>query len=106
MIDRQFRYTMPTTVDEAADLLIADLTPEQKIAMAEMNETTFDDLCDKLNPYLQHDLNLWTGNERLLSSCFEDIKSQPEADPMRIIMERVRFRLLIHNDVLIGANNR
>lgn len=101
MIDRYSRYTLPATVDEAAEVLISDLTTQQMTAMAQMNDQEFNQLCDILVPHLQHDFRLWTGNEQLLSNCFERSGSEASTDPMRIIMECMRSKLQMLNDVII-----
>lgn len=101
MIDRYPKYTLPVTVDEAAEVLISDLTTQQMTAMAQMDDQEFDILCDQLVPHLQHDFRLWTGNERLLSSCFESTENDSNTDPMRIIMNCMRSKLQMLNDVII-----
>ena len=92
---------MPATVDEAAEVLISDLTIQQMTAMAQMDDQEFDRLCDQLVPHLQHDFRLWTGNEQLLSNCFEHAGSDASTDPMRIIMECMRSKLQMLSDVII-----
>jgi hypothetical protein len=101
MIDRHPKYALPVTVDEAAEVLISDLTTQQMTAMAQMKDPEFDRLCEQLVPYLQHDFRLWTGNERLLSDCFDCTGDHASTDPMRIIMDRVRSKLQMLSDVII-----
>jgi hypothetical protein len=101
MIDRYPKYALPATVDEAAEVLISDLTTQQMTTMAQMNDQEFDTLCDKLVPHLQHDFRLWTGNERLLTDCFERTGNDTSTDPMRIIMDCMRSKLQMLNDVII-----
>ena len=101
MIDRYPKYTLPATVDEATEVLISDLTIQQMTAMAQMDDQEFDQLCNMLVPHLQHDFQLWTGNERLLFSCFEHAENTTCTDPMRIIMDCMRSKLQRLNDVII-----
>jgi hypothetical protein len=101
MIDRFRRYDLPATVDEAVDVLISDMTTQQMSALSEMNDQEFDRLCNQLVPHLQHDFHLWTGNERLLMSCFETVNSNTSTDPMRIIMDQLRTRTQSLNDTII-----
>jgi hypothetical protein len=101
MIDRYSKYKLPVTVDEAAEVLISDLTTQQMTAMAQMNDQEFDQLCDILVPHLQHDFKLWTGNEQLLSNCFEHAENDTCTDPMRIIMDCMRSKLQMLSDVII-----
>jgi hypothetical protein len=92
MIDRFQRFQQPKTVDEAVDVLISDLNTQQMATMAEMSDVQFDLLCEQLIPHLQHDFRLWSGNERLLISCFETVRYNTSTDPMRIIMDRSEER--------------
>lgn len=101
MIDRFKRYQLPATVDEATDVLLSDLTTQQMAAMAEMDDKTFDALCDQLVPHLQHDFRLWSGNDRLLIDCFEIVDNNTSTDPMRIIMEQVRLKVQSLSDIII-----
>ena len=101
MTERFQRYKLPATVDEAADVLISDLTTQQMIAMTEMSDQEFDRLCSTLVPYLEHDFRLWSGNDSLLINCFESVGNDTSTDPMRIIMERMRSKLQSLNDVII-----
>ena len=100
MMNRMPKYELPATVDEAVEVLISDLTTQQMTAMAEMSELAFDQLCDQLVPHLQHDFRLWSGNDRLLFDCFESV-GITHTDPMRIIMDRMRVKLQMINDVII-----
>ncbi|MBI5897412.1 MAG: hypothetical protein HZB24_15850 [Desulfobacterales bacterium] len=102
MIDRFQRFRQPKTVDEAVDVLVSDLTTQQMAAMADMSDVQFDLLCEQLVPHLQHDFQLWSGNDRLLFSCFETVRFNTITDPMRIIMDRMRSRLRSENGVLIA----
>ena len=102
MIERYPDYYLPSTVDEAVNILISDLTTQQMSAMGKMTDDEFDRLCSELVPHLQHDFRLWEGNERLLSSCFErKTESFATTDPMRIIMESLRSRLRSLDDIFI-----
>ncbi len=101
MMNRFPKYELPATVDEAAEVLISDLTTQQMTAMTEMSDQAFDQLCDQLVPHLQHDFRLWSGNDRLLSNCFENAGNNTNTDPMRIIMDCMRAKLHMIHDVII-----
>lgn len=101
MIDRVKRFKQPATVDEAANILISDLNPQQMTAIADLSDDDFDRLCDELVPYLQYDFRLWNGNDALLVSCFEQVDFNTSTDPMRIIMERMRILLQSHQGMVI-----
>ena len=101
MIDRYPDYFLPSTVEEAVNILVSDLTTQQMDAMGKMSDEEFDQLCGELVPHLQHDFRLWAGNERLLNSCFENVDSVTSTDPMRIIMEAMRSRIRSMDDIFI-----
>ena len=101
MIDRYPDYFLPSTVEEAVNILVSDLTTQQMDAMGKMSDEEFDQLCGELVPHLQHDFRLWEGNERLLNSCFENVDSIISTDPMRIIMEAMRLRIRSMDDIFI-----
>ena len=103
MIDRAQRYRLPATVEEAVDVLVSDLTTQQMAAMGDMSDMEFNRLCDKLVPHLQHDFRLWTGNDRLLLSCFETADNDTSTDPMRIIMDHMRMRIQSLSDTIIAV---
>ena len=100
MIPRSPSYKLPKTVDEAANLLISDLSTQQMAMMGRINDQDFDTLCDILIPYIQDDFRIWSGNEQLLMSCFSGDHST-STDPMRIIMERVREKLQTQSDMIL-----
>jgi len=101
MIDRYPDYFLPSTVEEAVNILVSDLTTQQMAAMGDMTDAEFDQLCEQLVPHLQHDFRLWEGNERLLNSCFENADNLISTDPMRIIMEAMRLRIQSLDDIFI-----
>lgn len=100
MFDQFPKYKLPATVDEAAEILISDLTTQQMTAMAEMDDQEFNQLYDQLIPYLQHDFRLWNGNDNLLYDCLRNI-DETTTDPMRIILDCMRAKLRTLNDVII-----
>ena len=102
MFNRATSYDLPETMDEAANLLISDLSTQQMEMMRRMNNEAFDMLCDVLLPYIQDDFCIWSGNDRLLMSCFKGDHST-SSDPMRIIMERVRQLLQKRNPIFLVA---
>lgn len=99
MFEKQTKKQTPSTVDEAAQLLLSDLMIQHLQALSEMTEGDFDMLCEYVTPYLIEEFKLWQGNDALLASCFN--RNQEEADPARIIMNRVKDMLSDLNGLLI-----
>ena len=87
MYDRKARYRLPSTVEEAAELLISDLLIQHLQALSEMSDHEFELMCEKVTPYLIDEFQLWQGNNALLASCF---KTRDIDDPARIILDRVK----------------
>lgn len=92
MFDKNNRYRLPKSVDEAAELLLSDLLLQHLQTLAQMTEDDFDRLCDKLAPYLLEEFRIWQGNVDLLDSCYNDSEDATE-DPTRIILNRVKKML-------------
>ena len=88
MIENNPNDQTPRTVDEAAQLLLSDLLLQHLQSLSQMAEGDFEVLCDRVTPYLIDEFKLWQGNDALLNSCFAS--NVDEADPARIILNRVR----------------
>ncbi len=61
--------TLPATVDEAVDHLVAALHLKDRIAIANMEGNDIDRLKQSMSPYMQRVLGLGIDNEALLQSC-------------------------------------
>lgn len=100
MFDKNKCQTMPHTVEEAAELILSDLLMQHLHALSQMSEPDFDRLCDQVAPYLIEEFKLWQGNDALLNSCYSQQDSD-EADPARIILNRVKQILHDFNGFLV-----
>ena len=91
MIDKKKRYRVPTTVDEAAELLLSDLLIQHLQALSGMAKSEFDVLCKEVTPYLNEEFQIWQGNNALLESCYNQPGQdcQEGDDPARIILAKV-----------------
>lgn len=89
MRNRNTSNRLPENVNEAAELLLSDLLIQHLQTLHQMSVEDFDQLCDRVSPYLVEEFELWQGNNQLLDSCFSDVKGD-EADPARIILNRVK----------------
>jgi hypothetical protein len=103
MMDKQpYRPTLPRTVDEVADLLIADLPPKEMVTLSSMGESDFMRLYDSVAQYVLDEFKVWTGNEDLLGSCMAMVSGGDEdADPAMIILRRVWQKLNNFPEILI-----
>jgi hypothetical protein len=102
MYEKPFRPTLPRTVDEVADLLIADLPPQEMVALSSMTESDFRRLYDSVAHYVLDEFKIWTGNEDLLESCMASVSGGDEdTDPAMIILRRVWQKLNDLPEILI-----
>lgn len=100
MIKYSPRNNLPKSVDEAAELLLSDLLFQHLKTLSNMAEEEFDLLCDKVTPYLIDEFKLWSGNNDLLDSCFTK-SDNPETEPARIILNRVKQMLHDFNGFIV-----
>ena len=69
MYEKPFKPDLPRTVDEVANILIADLPPKEMVTLSSMDEHEFLRLYDSVAQYVLDEFKIWTGNEDLLESC-------------------------------------
>jgi len=94
--------SLPQTVDEVADLLIADLPPKEMVMLSRMDENDFLRLYNSAAQYVLDEFRVWTGNSVLLESCLDKVSSSDEAtDPAMIILRRVWQKLNDFPEILI-----
>jgi hypothetical protein len=60
---------LPQNVDEAVDSLFANMSLNDEILLASMNEEDLIDAHFALAYHIRHEFGLWTGNEALMESC-------------------------------------
>ena len=102
MYEKPFKPSLPRTVDEVADLLIADLPPQEMMMLSKMDQNDFLRLYDSVAQYVLDEFKVWTGNEDLLESCMSNvITGVDDTDPAMIILRSVRKKLNDLNDILI-----
>lgn len=102
MYEKKRRFRIPRTVDEAARLLIADLSAGHQQALAHMDDTDFKRFYNSVGKYILADFEIWSGNEELLGSCYRATRKRSTAnDPAWIILERVREILRAASGVII-----
>ncbi len=62
-------YTHPTTLDEAVDVIISELTEEDKTSIRASKRDELLKQHYMLGLYIGNSLGLWQGNRKLLVSC-------------------------------------
>ena len=93
MTEKDIERQVPQTVEEAAQLLLSDLLIQHLQALSQMSNSEFEDLCDRVAPFLIDEFRLWQGNDSLLNSCLSH--DSKEADPAKIILNKVK-EILCH----------
>lgn len=94
--------SLPRTVDEVANLLIADLPPKEMATLSSMDENEFLRLYNSVAQYVLDEFKVWTGNDDLLASCFSMGSIGDESnDPAMIILKRVWQKLNDFPEILI-----
>ena len=102
MYDKSNMPSLPQTVDEVADLLIADLPPKEMATLSRMSEKDFLRFYNSVAQYVLDEFRVWTGNDDLLESCLEKVSgSDDTTDPAMIILRRVWQKLNDFPEILI-----
>jgi hypothetical protein len=60
---------LPQSIDEAVDILHANMSLNEEFMLAAMDEVDLFDLHMSLGHDIRDDFGLWTGNEALMKSC-------------------------------------
>jgi hypothetical protein len=102
MYEKPFKPDLPRSVDEVADLLIADLPPNEMVTLSSMDEREFLRLYDSVAQYVLDEFKIWTGNADLLESCMASVSEVgQDTDPAMIILRRVWQKLNDLPEILI-----
>lgn len=102
MYEEPFKPDLPRSVDEVADLLIADLPPNEMVTLSSMDEREFLRLYDSVAQYVLDEFKIWTGNADLLESCMASVSEVgQDTDPAMIILRRVWQKLNDLPEILI-----
>jgi hypothetical protein len=102
MFKKSPKYKIPATVDEAAEVLIADLLPCHFDNITTFNEKEFEQLYQAIRSYLINEFKLWSGNGQLLSSCLKETKNEgADFDPAKIILNKIKSKLMDTYGIII-----
>ena len=102
MLKKNSRYQLPISVDDAAEVLIADLLTCHLDTLTTLNEKEFDHLYEAITPYMLDEFKIWSGNNQLLSSCLAEAGEDADLfDPTRIIIQRIKSKLMDTYGIII-----
>jgi hypothetical protein len=100
MFKKNPRNQVPTTVDEAAEVLIGDLLTYHLDNLTTLNEKELDKLHEVIHTYIADEFKLWSGNDQLLSSCLKEAECD-NFDPSTIILKKVKSKLMDTYGIII-----
>ena len=85
----------PDTVQEAIEILIADLPLKEKATIANLTEDELITLNANLGRYIMDKFGLWSGNEKLMESCLElaNYPLHDEDDAAAVIVKELWLKL-------------
>ncbi len=94
MYQQNDKFHLPETVEEAVDLIVSDLLVNHADTFISLTEQQFDLLYKEASPYILSEFKLWSGNDKLLNACMDQIgETEPNDDPAGLILRRARERL-------------
>ncbi len=102
MFEKEKRFDLPKTIDEAADLLIGDLTANDRNVLGRLTESDFLHVYNGVAKYIIEEFRLWDGNDELLDACLPAMATDTDtSDPAKIILRRVWNKLRDSAGVMI-----
>jgi hypothetical protein len=102
MFKKNPKNQIPTTVDEAAEVLIGDLLTYHLDNLTTLNEKELDKLHEAIRTYIADEFKLWSGNDQLLSSCLKEAGSENDNfDPSTIILKKIKSKLMDTYGIII-----
>ncbi len=94
MCDKKQWIEIPRTPNEAAELLLSDLSAGHQKVLSNLDNEEFDLFYEFVAKFILDDFELWSGNDALLHSCYESLPTgDTSAEPAKIILNRVREML-------------
>ena len=92
----------PSSVLEAAQILIKQIPPEDRISISTMNLEEMAFLNLSLGTYIRNTFGLWEGNVVLMQSCAEEaeIESLHQEEASAVILARMALELKNAEEIL------
>ncbi len=86
---------MPSTIDEAVSILIADLTLIDRTRLGSMTTEQLHLVHNVVGLQIARDFRLWSGNDRLLHECLQAIEETgtDDDDPTMVIVHAMWKKL-------------
>ena len=95
MFPKAIDIDLPMNVDDAVDMLLADLPLLERSRLAHLTTAELDLINRLVGLQIARDFRLWSGNDSLLHACMEAIDDQgdDEFDPTMVIVRAMWQKL-------------
>ncbi len=93
---------IPKTIDEAAELLISELSVKHQEILSNLDDDDFDLFYQSVAKYILDNFALWSGNDALLHACYRfDPTGESALEPAKVILNRLRETLQVSSGIFI-----
>ena len=95
MFPKAMDIDLPMSVDDALDMLLADLPLLERSRLAKLTSAELDLINRLVGLQITRDFRLWSGNDSLLHACMEaiDVQGDDELDPTMVIVRAMWQKL-------------
>ncbi|THB76422.1 MAG: hypothetical protein D3926_17700 [Desulfobacteraceae bacterium] len=95
MFTKPLSSDLPSTIDEAVNILLADLRLLDRTRMGSMTTEELDLVNQVVGLQITRDFRLWSGNELLLHACLKSMEDsgREDADPAMAIIQAMWEKL-------------
>ena len=95
MFPKPIDYDLPLTIDEAVNMLLADLPLLDRTRLSAMTTEELNLINKLVGIQIAKDFRLWSGNDPLLNACLEalDDSDADDADPTLVIVRAMWQKL-------------
>lgn len=95
MFTKPLSSDLPSTIDEAVDILLDDLRLLDRTRMGSMTNEDLNLVNEIVGLQITRDFRLWSGNEALLNACLDAVDGtcSQDADPTMPIIQAMWDRL-------------
>ncbi|MCG8687244.1 MAG: hypothetical protein MI892_20370 [Desulfobacterales bacterium] len=95
MYTKPLSSDLPSTIDEAVNILLSDLRLLDRTRMGSMTTEELNWVNKVVGLQITRDFRLWSGNELLLNACLKEVEDNgdKDADPTMVIIQAMWKKL-------------
>ena len=95
MFTKPLSSDLPSTIDEAVSILLADLRLKDRTRLGAMTTEELDWINQAIGFQIIRDFRLWSGNELLLHACLNAMedRGREDSDPAMVIIHALWKKL-------------